>query len=260
MSTIIKFAGTAFRRGAGHNVEPLVAKADLLMGYDMRDYAIWKTGLVAGQTAKAYTMQGSKVLSDAGISRSSDGLGVTVDGGSQVDFSYSMPCWSNAVEGRTIMVVSGFRPNMGQSKYGRALVVGSNLAVQVNELTNTTFVGSVIDQANTQNQKELAVAMSQMIVCRSNGDGTWTTDIPDTRFKITNTDTELNVVNPLVLWSGTLPGPVLCGTNAVMADNTSAYWVTRTLYQAAIWNRKLTDAEVAEQYQRSRLRFPGVLM
>jgi hypothetical protein len=230
------------------------------MGYDFRDFAIWKTGLVAGQVATAHMMDGGVVLSDAGIMRSADGLGLTVAENASIKYNYSMPMWNNTTTGRTLMAVQGYRPIIPPiTKYARPLLVGGSLGLGVNELTNNTWVGAAIDQANTMQHQEWRVAMAQMVVVRSNGDGTWTTDIPDTRFKKTDTDAALNVVEPLSLYSGTSPGPVVAGnqqTNPAIVTQRAPI----TIYQVAIWNRKLTDAEVAEQYQRSRLRFPGVLM
>ena len=260
MSTIVRAKNASFRRGAGSHIVPLVAASDLLMGYDMRDYAIWRTGLVAGQMVKTYMMDGGKVESSAGISQSPDGLGVSVADNAQVDYIFMMPNWDNRVAGRTMMVLAGFRPHAWTSnRYCRALRLGTGLALGFVETVNQITVGAAIDQPNTHNQKDVRVAVAQMIVTRANGDATWTTDIPDSRFKVTNTDTELAVAEPLQLWSATNPVFVTAG-NDQTAPATTTYRLPFTLYQVAIWNRKLTDAEVAEQYQRSRLRFPGVLM
>ena len=260
MSTIVRAKNASFRRGAGSHVHPLVAPADLLMGYDMRDYTTWRTGLVAGQTAKTYMMDGGKVESSVGISQSPDGLGVAVAESSQVDFIFMMPNWDNRVEGRTIMALAGFRPHAYISnKYCRVLRLGTGFALSFVETINVVTVGAAIDVANTHNQADNHVAMAHLIITRANGDATWTTDIPDSRTRKTNTDTELNVAEPLQLWSATNPVFVTAG-NDQTNPATLTYRLPFTLYQVAIWNRKLTDAEVAEQYQRSRLRFPGVLM
>lgn len=269
MSTAFKvasaqYAGAQF--GLGENISPFVAEDDLQTAWDFLDFSRWKEGFVGSQTLVAYDQSsGSQVAGDAQFSQSLDGLGLSL---TQYAFALSastLPKFpNNTGVGQTMMAMGasdrvvpggttyevwfsiGWRSSTAGLALGvqRQVTLDQLMAVVENSVPHSFFLIPRGDRAN-------------IMFLRANGNSTWSLVIPNLRFDVTLTDTDLSVGDPPQLDAvAPNPGKISIG-NALPAS--AAHRSPTNVYQAAVWNRALTNAEIEAQYQRARLRFPGVL-
>jgi hypothetical protein len=262
MSLALKSTVANFAIGLGRHADPLVAQSDLLSGWDFKDFSNWKVGLVAGQRATAFSMTGAKTENDAQISRSLDGMGLRISATGLIEYGFSLAPFSNMDSaGFTMMALLNAPMNVtyGGSRWGRAFDFGQVGIGSQHTASGPSDYLSFGPKGSYAKTIVISKAFhgAYMAVMRGNGDGTWTFNAPNARRVWQKTHAETGVAEPVVTWSGANAGKLVSGNPGV--DNT-VYGVDLTLYQGGVWNRRLTDAEVSEQIQRSLLRFPGVMM
>lgn len=253
-----------FSRGVGRHAEPFVAKSDLFTGWDFKDFSTWKQGVVAGQTATAKRQNGTTTEdSDAPFSQSLDRMGLTMTPEGYITYNVSIPPFSNSIgPGRTIMAMWNTPEHLqlggGGTLFCQTFGATGYAVRSTHQVNPVDFIGGAVQIANEISRRIVkAGANAALVFMRANGDGTWTLDYPTYRLSFDYTDAEMGASDPVVVWSGSLAGPIRSGNSH---PTSGAYKVPLTLYQCAIWNRALTDQEVAEQYQRMCLRFPGLLI
>ncbi|MGE0212285.1 MAG: hypothetical protein AB7S41_11370 [Parvibaculaceae bacterium] len=265
--SVLRSRNADYSRGPGDSTSPFVAPADLVTAWDFLDYSRWKQGFVPGQTLTAYDQSsGSQVAGDAQISRSLDGLGLAF---TQYGFARSndatVPKFpNNTGVGQTIMALGASdRVVPGSTTTEVWFAVGwlssiAGLALGVQRQVSLDLFMAVVEQSAAVSKFTVARGeRASLLFLRANGNSTWSFLIPNLRFAVTLTDTDLSVGDPPQLDGvAANPGKISFG-NALPASavQRSAF----NAYQGAVWNRALTDLETVEHYQRARLRFPGIL-
>ncbi|MGE0290287.1 MAG: hypothetical protein AB7P16_28730 [Bradyrhizobium sp.] len=268
MSAVLRARDADFSRGLGDSTSPFIAPANLVTAWDFLDYGRWKEGFVPGQTLTAYDQSsGSQVAGDAQISRSDDGLGLhfTEYGFARSNDATVPKFPNNTGVGQTMMalgasdrVVPGGTTTEVWFSIGWLSSVGG-LALGVQRQVALDLFMAVVEQSAAVQKFTLGRAeRASLLFLRANGDSTWSFIIPNLRFSVTLTDSDLSVGDPPLLDGvPTNPGKITFG-NALPAS--AAQRSAFNGYQGCVWNRAFTDDEIHEgQYQRSRLRFSGIL-
>ncbi len=267
MSAVLRAQGADYSRGLGDSVSPFIAPADLVTGWDFLDYDRWKEGFVPGQTLTAYDQStGSQVAGDDQISRSPDGLGLSfTEYGFALSNDATVPKFpNNTAVGQTMMALGASdRVVPGGTTTEVWFAIGwrsstAGLALGVQRQVSLDLFMAVVEASAAVSKFTLGRAeRASLVFLRANGDSTWSFIIPNLRYSVTLTDSDLSVGDPPQLDAVSAnPGKISFG-NALPAS--AAQRSAFNAYQGAVWDRALTDAEIIEQYQRARLRFPGIL-
>jgi hypothetical protein len=265
MSTVVKVSSADFSRGPGFHTDPFVGSTDLLFGWDFRDWDNWKTGVVAGHLITGKDVStGAEVAGELQFSQSLDGLGLNVGKYALARTNVSVAQFSNnSGDGRTFMCMVGADRGFGGGAGTYALPMSlswqassNGLALIVQKGTNFDSIAAPVEIATAQMTRPKSDRCNLMFLT-ANANSTWTFHVPNLRYSVTKTNAELSAAEPIVMLVGVNPASLFFG-------NVSPGVITSEcefqLYQIAGWDRKLTNAEINEQYQRCRLRFPGVLL
>ena len=280
MTTIFRLIGANFAGKGLPNLFPFVAKEDMEYAFDFRNRASRLLDLVGKHviTPKRNDPSASIVnVTDPTIITTADnGLGITVDMGY---LQCNVPVTAIPAGGAkqfTFMVVGGYSGlvfPVGKRMSGTA----PNVANLLDYGSHVAAVGIAIDHDGmyTSNGKSqtyprieapvnsfldvpVSPAYTSKTVTFLSYDGTnWKFYAKSRGYSAAGTNTELVVENnPLAVNSEYTQGFMSLG--GFMHGASTLHAGAPTLYQQAMWNRVLTDAEVEAQYQMTKSNFAAL--
>lgn len=276
MTTVFRLLGADFSGKGLPNVFPFVGRADLEYGFDFRSRANRLIDL-----ADKHTITPKRVDQVGGVINVTDPTIITdADGGLgiNVELGYlqcSLPIAAIPVDGSkrfTFMVVGGY----SGIPFPAGKVSGSapNTAILLDYgcyVSNTGFAIEKSGLATAGSQQARVESSSANLIISPYGSASQKTasflTFDGTNWKLVNktlglsaagTNSSLSVAgNPIAVSSaGYTNGQLSLGGH--LHPTTTVFGGTPTLFQQAMWNRVLTDAEIEQQYQATKQAFSYV--
>lgn len=275
MTTVFRLTGADFSGKGLPNLFPFVAKADLEYAFDFRNRATRLIDLVGKHVITPKRNDPSaaivNVTDQTIITTADNGLGITVGMGY---LQCNLPVTAIPTGGAkqfTIMVVGGYSgvafpagkivasgPETANLYDYGSLVSSVGIAIDASWTRPTIFPRIEYSQDSFYPSSPMLASATQKTVSFLSFDGTnWNFYGKTQGTKLTGTNTSLSVANPVEVtglnWTG---GMVSLG--GLSHRSSTLHGSAPSLYQHAMWNRVLTDAEVEAQYQQTKMNFAAL--
>lgn len=266
MSTIIRVKGVDWSDKGFPNISPFVARSDLEFGYDLAA----RISLLSDISGNEHTLTPYKNDITAGIHGIDPAINVGIDDGQgvRVELGYllnSKPISSIPINGSvqfTVMVFGGKSPvafppdKVSGSPPARAGLFDYGSRVTPNGLSIEATDSSAEVRIKSSSPR-LTVAASpggrSLIFLTYDGDR-WTLRNGVTGESDSKTNADMGITAPIALTANPLPGAAIGHTHG--SSTLNAFYPS--IYQVAMWNRPLSEAEISEQSWRALMDKPAL--